>query len=57
MTGGIPAYDIAERAARLHINPDEQRVLFLLEAKHIDETVGEILKSMFPHRQRHILFR
>lgn len=48
MTGGIPAYDIAERAARLHINPDEQRVLFLLEAKHIDETVGEILKSMFP---------
>lgn len=48
MTGGIPAYDIAERAARLHINPDEQRTLFLLEAKEIDETVMEILKSLFP---------
>ena len=48
MTGGIPAYDIAERAARLHINPDEQRILFLLEAKEIDETVMEILKSLFP---------
>lgn len=48
MTGGIPAYDIAERGARLHINPDEQRILFLLEAKEIDETVMEILKSLFP---------
>lgn len=48
MTGGIPAYDIAERAARLHINPDEQRILFLLETKEIDETVMEILKSLFP---------
>ncbi len=48
MTGGIPAYDIAERAARLHINPDDQRVLFLLESRHIDDTVTEILKSMFP---------
>lgn len=48
MTGGIPAYDIAERAARLHINPDEQRILFLFETKEIDETVMEILKSLFP---------
>ena len=48
MTGGIPAYDIAERAARLHINADERRILFLLEAKEIDETVMEILKSLFP---------
>ena len=48
MTGGIPAYDIAERAARLHISPDERRVLFLLEAKEIDDAVTEILKSLFP---------
>ena len=48
MTGGIPAYDIAERAARLHISPEEKRVLFLLEARHIDETATEILKNMFP---------
>ena len=48
MTGGIPAYDIAARAARLHISPEEKRVLFLLEARHIDETATEILKNMFP---------
>ena len=48
MTGGIPAYDITERAARLHIAPDDRRVLFLLECRHIDETVTEILKNMFP---------
>lgn len=48
MTGGIPSYDIAERAARLHISADDRRVLFLLEAGHIDETVTEILKNMFP---------
>ena len=57
MTGGIPAYDIAERAARLHINPDERRILFLLEAKEIDETVMEILKSLFRHRRRHTSYR
>ena len=54
MTGGIPAYDIAERAARLHINPDERRILFLLEAKEIDETVMEILKSLFPAQTKDI---
>lgn len=48
MTGGIPAYDITERAARLHIAADDRRVLFLLESRHIDETVTEILKNMFP---------
>lgn len=52
MTGSIPAYDSAERALRLHIDPDERRVLFLLEAKQIDETVQEILKNMFPAQTR-----
>lgn len=52
MTGGIPAYDIAERAARLHIAPDEKRVLFLLESRHIDETAAEILKNMFPSQTK-----
>ena len=48
MTGGIPAYDIAERAARLHINPDERRILFLLEAKEIDElnNIKDLLKYL-----------
>lgn len=52
MTGGIPAYDIAERAARLHITADDRRVLFLLESRHIDETVTEILKNMFPSQTK-----
>lgn len=48
MTGGIPAYDIHGRAARLHISPEERRVLYLLEARNIDDTVHEILKNLFP---------
>ncbi len=52
MTGGIPSYDIQERAARLHIDPEEKRVLFLLEAKSLDETAGEILKNMFPSQTK-----
>ncbi|MCC2254308.1 helix-turn-helix domain-containing protein [Ruminococcus sp. CLA-AA-H200] len=48
MTGGIPSYDIHERAQRLHINPDEKRVLFLLESDTMDEAVPEILKNLFP---------
>ena len=53
MVNGIPSYDIHERAARLHIAPDEKRVLFLLEAKVIDETVTAILKNLSP--RRHVL--
>ena len=52
MVNGIPSYDIHERAARLHIAPDEKRVLFLLEAKVIDETVTAILKNLFPSQTR-----
>lgn len=52
MTGGIPSYDIQERASRLHINPEEERVLFLLESKDLDETVNEILKNLFPSRTK-----
>lgn len=52
MTDGIPTYDISERAARLHIVPEEKRILFLLETKTIDETLTEILKNLFPSRSR-----
>lgn len=49
MTDSIPAYDVAERAVRLHIAPDEKRVLFLVESRSIsDDTVLEILKNLFP---------
>ena len=52
LTGGIPSYDIHDRASRLHINVDERRVLFLLETKKMDETVTEILKSLFPSQTK-----
>lgn len=52
LTGGIPSYDIHDRAARLHINTDERRVLFLLETKSMDDTVSEILKSLFPSQTK-----
>ena len=52
MTGGIPAYEIPERAARLHINPDDPRVLFLLESATPDETVMEILRNLFPSQTK-----
>ncbi len=52
MTGSIPSYDINARADRLHIPPEEKRVLFLMESRHIDEPVAEILKNMFPARTK-----
>ena len=48
LTGSIPSYDIPERAARLHVENYEQRVLFLMESNGFDETSTEILKHMFP---------
>ena len=52
MTEGIPSYDVGDRAARLHIDPEEKRVLFLLEARIIDDTLTEILKNLFPSRSK-----
>ena len=52
MTGGIPAYEIPERAARLHVSTDTRRILFLLETRSADETVTEILKNLFPSQTK-----
>ena len=52
MLSGVPSYDIAERASRLHIAPDEKRVLFLLEARALDDAVTAILKNLFPSQTR-----
>ena len=52
MTEGIPSYDVGDRVARLHIDPEEKRVLFLLEARTIDDTLTEILKNLFPSRSK-----
>ena len=52
MTGGIPSYDVQQRAARLHIAPEENRILFLIEIKEPDEIIGEILKNLFPSQTK-----
>lgn len=52
MTGGVPSYDVQQRAARLHIAPEENRILFLIEMKEPDEIVGEILKNLFPSQTK-----
>ena len=53
MTDSIPAYDIFERAARLHIEPEAQRILFLVDTRNnLDDTVIEILKNLFPSQAK-----
>lgn len=56
MTGSVPTYDILNRAARLHIESELPRSLFLLETKNVlDDTVTEILKNLFPSQSRNLL--
>ena len=53
MTEPLPTYDINERAGRLHISPEEKRVLYLLDfPRGLDETITEILKHLFPSQTR-----
>ncbi|MBO5460892.1 MAG: helix-turn-helix domain-containing protein [Ruminococcus sp.] len=45
----ISAYDINEQALKLHINPEDLRILFLLEIKNSpDDTIIAILRHLFP---------
>lgn len=56
MTGDISSIEIAEHAQRLHIAPQERRILFLLEKKGpLDDTVMEILKNIFPSQTKSYL--
>ena len=48
MKNGIPAYDIYERAGRLHIPVEEKRVIYLLKTKELTDTIIEILRNLFP---------
>jgi len=53
LTGELPPYDINERALRLHVDPDEQRVVLLIETKaNAIDTVMEVLKHLFPARTK-----
>ena len=56
MTGHIPAYDVHERAGRLHIEPDLPRIMLLIETKSaMADTVTEILKNLFASRDKTLL--
>lgn len=53
MTNAVPAYDVFERAMRLHIEPEASRVLFLVETKNmLDDAVAEIIKNLFPSQSK-----
>lgn len=56
MTGNISSIEAAEHAGRLHIAPEERRILFLLEKKgSLDDMVMEILKNLFPSQTKSYL--
>lgn len=56
MTEALPAYEATERALRLHIEPDERRVLFLLESRGaLDDTATEVLRNLFPSQKKTFL--
>lgn len=56
MTGNISSIEAAEHAGRLHIVPEERRILFLLEKKgSLDDMVMEILKNLFPSQTKSYL--
>lgn len=53
MADGIPSYDVFERAARLHIDAETPRALFLVETKGpVDDTIMEVLKNLFPSQSK-----
>lgn len=53
MTDSTPSYDVNERASRLHIAPDERRVLYLLHVpRGVDDTVTAVLKHLFPSQTK-----
>lgn len=56
MTGTVSSMEIMEDAQRLHIAPEERRILFLLEKKGpLNDTVMEILKNLFPSQTKSYL--
>lgn len=56
MTGNISPLGALEDARRLHIAPEERRILFLLEKRGpLNDTVMEILKNLFPSQTKSYL--
>jgi len=54
LTGELSAFESATHAKRLHLDPDEPRILLLIETKGSNnhDTVMEILKNLFPSRAK-----
>lgn len=56
MTGTISSYEASKRALRLHIEPEETRVLFLLETRGVlDDTATEVLRNLFPSQKTFLI--
>lgn len=56
MTGSMAPLEAIENAQRLHIAPEEKRILFLLEKKGpLNDIVMEILKNLFPSQTKSYL--
>lgn len=56
MTGNISPLGALEDTHRLHIAPEERRILFLLEKKGpLNDTIMEILKNLFPPQTKSYL--
>lgn len=53
LTGQVSSYDIPAAAKRFHLDPEEDRVLYLICTRtQIDETISEILKNIFPSQRK-----
>lgn len=53
MSDSVPSYDVNERAARMHIDTETPRILFLIHTKNsVDETLLEVLKNVFPTQSK-----
>lgn len=57
MTGEPPSYDVAKRAKLFHIDPNQPRILFLINFKSsVNNTIIEILSNLIDSREKtHII--
>ena len=56
LTGKLPSYNVRERARKLHISPEETRVLYLMETgSTLEDLQIEVLKGLFPDRSETFL--
>ena len=56
LSDSIPSYAVSDMALRLHIDPEVNRFVFLIETRSVvDDTITEVLKSLFPSSSKSYL--